>query len=107
MYVLLPIGWLFLLLATGLAFGLRPPRTDFPTRLVIVLSLYSALVGLALWGVFGPGSFQRLCEWSGDPEGILVAIMLDAIIVIGSVALTPLWGCAAGRAIRWYRARGT
>jgi hypothetical protein len=104
MYPLLALGWLFLLLATGLAFGLRPPRTDFPTRLVITLGFYSALVGLALWGYFGPGSFQQLCEWIGDSEGILVAIVLGAITVIGAVALTPFWGYAAGRTIRWYRA---
>jgi hypothetical protein len=103
MHLFLLIGWVMLLAATGLAVGLRSSRRDFPGRLLITLAFYSALVGLAVWAIFGPEWSTQLTNWFGDTEGLATFLILGPIVVIGGVVLTPLWGYAAGRIVRWYR----
>jgi hypothetical protein len=102
--LLLLVGLPLLLLLGGLAVGQRPSRRDFfPGRLLATLSLYSALVALAAWALVDRDWSTQLMTWFDDRKGFAVYVSLGSIMTIGVLALTPLWGYAAGRTVRWYR----
>jgi hypothetical protein len=92
-----------LLGACGVVAGLRPSRHDRPTRLLMTLAFYSALVGLALFILFRDDWMAWLRE-RFDPEGLALGFVLGLVSVGGILFLGPAWGYAIGRTLNWARA---
>jgi hypothetical protein len=89
--------------ACGVVAGLRPSRHDRPTRLLMTLALYSALVGLALF-IFFRGDWMAWLRERFDPEGLALGFVVGLVSVGGILFLGPAWGYAIGRTLNWARA---
>jgi hypothetical protein len=87
----------------GFVFGLRPSRQFPPTRMLIVLLVWSLPVLMAGWVIFDSNCFAWARWLLDDREGIAVAVIAELMIVVGTVLLLPAWGYAIGRTVNWFR----
>jgi hypothetical protein len=91
-----------LLWTPGFILGLRPSRHDRPTRMLVVLTLWSLPVLMAGWAFFADKKMFAWLQWAAsDSEGLAVAVVLELVFLAGSVALLPAWGYAIGRTVNW------
>jgi hypothetical protein len=85
--------------------GLRPSRHDRPTRMLVVLTLWSIPVLMAGWALADEKMLARFRWALSDSEGLAVAVMLGLALLGGTVLLLPAWGYAIGRTVNWCRWR--
>jgi hypothetical protein len=94
-----------LLWTSAFILGLRPSRHDRPTRMLVVLALWSIPVFMAGWGLASEKTLAWFRWALSDSEGLAVAVMLELTLLAGIVLLLPAWGYAIGRTVNWCRWR--
>ncbi len=93
-----------LLWAPAFIFGLRPSRHDRPSRMLVVLTLWSLPVLMAGWAFITGKNPLAWIPWAEpDSEGLIVAVVLELVLMGGSIALLPAWGYAIGRTVNSHR----